>query len=153
MIAPQEWAEYESKYQRYGIDMRPAREPRERQKSQRVPLRDRGYVITVGRDRKVTLSVVLAGTVLFIMLIIMTAYSAALTFDINRAQSDINALNGEIESLEVQICEANNITYIEDRATGSLKMKNPGSSSCVYVSAKDAPEQGFADIIKEKAYN
>ena len=42
---------------------------------------------------------------------------------------------------------------MEEKAKKELGMKAPDSKHCVYLSGTDAPEEGFADILKEKAYN
>lgn len=88
-----------------------------------------------------------------IILIIITAYSAGLRYDINSMIKEQQALMGEIENLQVKIYSANNVNYIEGKATGDMKMIYPSSKNCVYLMSDDMPEPGFADLIKEKAYN
>ncbi len=63
------------------------------------------------------------------------------------------ALAGEIENLQVKVYSANNIEYVESKATGELGMVYPSESSKVYISNDDIPEEGFADMLREKAYN
>ena len=98
-------------------------------------------------------SSVLTVGIAMIVLIIVTAYSAGIRYDINSMVKENNALMGEIENLQVKIYSANNIDYIEGKATGELGMTYPSSDSCVYLTSDDLPEPGFADIIKENAYN
>ena len=50
-------------------------------------------------------------------------------------------------------CSANNIEYVESKATGELGMVYPSESSKVYITNDDIPEEGFADMLREKAYN
>ena len=58
---------------------------------------------------------------------------------------------GEIENLQVKVYSANNVDRIESKATSELKMIYPGDGDKVYISSSDIPEDGFADIIKEKS--
>ena len=74
-------------------------------------------------------------------------------FEINQTIRDNNALTGEIENLQVKIYTANNVNYIEKKAKSDLGMVSPKEKSRVYIAADDIPEQGFADMLKEKAYN
>lgn len=149
MIAPERWYEYEKKYQRYGFDMKPESEHQERER--RKP--EKKIAVPFGNGRKVAFSLVLAIGAAMIMIIIMTAYSANIRYDINSMIRENNALQGEIENLQVKVYSANNISYVEREAKSSLKMVYPNAGHQIYISSEDVPAQGFADIIKEKAYN
>ena len=150
MIAPERWYEYQEKYQKYGIDMKPQREPERRSRRKRSV---RKITLPFSNGRKVAFSMVMVAALAMIMLIIITAYSASLRYDINSMIRENSALMGEIENLQVKVYSANNVDYIESKATGELKMVYPGEKNRVYISSSDIPENGFADIIKEKAYN
>ena len=136
MIAPERWYEYQRDYQRYGLDMKP--QPERKMRSQRKR-RTKKVTISAGNAKKLAFSSVLTVGIAMIVLIIVTAYSAG--------------IRCEIENLQVKIYSANNIDYIEGKATGELGMTYPSSDSCVYLTSDDLPEPGFADIIKENAYN
>ena len=88
-----------------------------------------------------------------IVLIIITAYTANLRYNINSMIKENSALMGEIENLQVKVYSANNVDYIESKATSELKMAYPSDKDRVYITSDDIPEEGFSDIIKEKAYN
>lgn len=150
MIAPEKWYEHQKEYQRYGIDMKP--QPERKMRSQRKR-KTKKVVLPVGSGKKLALSTVLAAGAAMIILIIITAYSAGLRYDINSMIKEQQALMGEIENLQVKIYSANNVNYIEGKATGDMKMIYPSSKNCVYLMSDDMPEPGFADLIKEKAYN
>ena len=62
-------------------------------------------------------------------------------------------LAGEIEDLDVKVMSANTVVYIEEQAKKQLGMKNPDTKHCVYLSTTETPEDGFADMLKAKAYN
>ena len=150
MIEPERWYEYQKNYQRYGFDMKPAPERRIRT-GRRKPVKK--VTIPFGNGRKAAFSVVLAAGIAMIMLIIITAYSANVRYDVNSVIKENRTLMGEIENLQVKLYSANNVDYIEGKAIGELSMVYPTSGTRVYISTDDMPEKGFADIIKEKAYN
>lgn len=150
MIAPEKWYEHQREYQRYGIDMKPQPERQLRSHRKR---KTKKIKLPVGNGKKLALSTVLAAGAAMIVLIIITAYSAGIRYDINSMIKERQALMGEIENLQVKIYSANNVNYIEGKATGELGMVYPASENCVYLMNDDMPEPGFADIIKEKAYN
>ncbi len=149
MIAPERWYEHQKNYQKYGIDMKPQPEPRQRTRRKREPKK---ITLPFGSGKKAAFSLVFLVGLAMIMLIIITAYSASLRYDINSMIRENSALMGEIENLQVKVYSANNVDYVENKATSKLKMVYPSDGSRVYISGDDIPEEGFADIIKEKAY-
>lgn len=88
-----------------------------------------------------------------IMLIIITAYAANLRYDINNMIKENNVVLGEIENLEAKLYSTNNINHIEQTAAGTLGMVYPEAKDKVYLTMDDIPEEGFSDVLREKAYN
>jgi len=88
-----------------------------------------------------------------IMMVVFAAYGAELRCENNDLMAANEALQGEIDTLNVKIKSANNIDHIESVATKKLGMVYPSEGECVYVSGEDAPEGNFAMVIKEQAYN
>lgn len=150
MIAPEKWYEHQREYQRYGIDMKP--QPQRQMRSQKKR-KIKKITLPAGNGKKLAFSTVLAVGIAMIMLIIITAYSAGVRYDINSMIKENQALTGEIENLQVKVFSANNVNYIEAKATRELGMVCPSSSSCVFITSDDMPEPGFADVLKEQAYN
>lgn len=150
MIAAERWYEYQKNYQKYGLDMKPQPEREERSRRRRSAEKP---AISAGEGKKAALSLVMIAGIAMIMLIIITAYSANLQYNINSMLKENRALAGEIENLQVKVYSANNIEYVESKATGELGMVYPSESSKVYISNDDIPEEGFADMLREKAYN
>lgn len=150
MIAAERWYEYQKNYQKYGLDMKPQPEREERSRRRRSAKKP---VISAGEGKKAALSLVMIAGIAMIMLIIITAYSANLQYNINSMLKENRALAGEIENLQVKVYSANNIEYVESKATGELGMVYPSESSKVYITNDDIPEEGFADMLREKAYN
>ena len=97
-------------------------------------------------------------TILFIgficmVMVILTAYAAELRVDNNRLISANNALQGEIDTLNVQIKIANNIENIENIAKNQLGMVYPEAGQYVYITDRDEPLGDLALWIRENAYN
>ena len=101
MIEPERWYEYQKNYQRYGFDMKPQPE-REDEGRKGTEKRKRKIVIPVGNGRKVAFSMVLVVGIVMIALIIVTAYSANVRYDINSVIKENQELMGEIENLQVK---------------------------------------------------
>lgn len=150
MIAPERWYEHQREYQRYGIDMKP--QPERKMRSQRKR-KIKKITLPTRNGKKLALSTVVILGLAMIFLIIVTAYSASMRYDINSMIKESQMVMGEIENLQVKIYSANNINYIEGKATGKLGMVYPSSNSSVYLTSDDMPAPGFADIIKQEAYN
>ncbi len=104
-------------------------------------------------DKKRILTSAIMIGIICILMVVFTAYSAELRCENNDLMSANEALQGEIDTLNVKIKSANNIDHIEEVATGKLGMIYPGEGQCVYVSNEDAPVGNFAMVIKEQAYH
>jgi len=150
MIAPEKWYEHQKEYQRYGIDMKP--QPQRQMRSQKKR-KIKKISLPEGNGKKLAFSTVLAAGIAMIMLIIITAYSAGVRYDINCMIKENQALMGEIENLQVKLYSASNIDYVEGKAVSSLGMIYPSSKNSVRISSDDMPAPGFADVLKENAYN
>jgi len=150
MIAPEKWYEHQREYQKYGIDMKPKSERRTRAQRKKT---EKKIKLPVANFRRVAAAGVVAGGIAMIFMIIIAAYSAGIRYDINTMIKNNNALMGEIENLQVKVYSANNVDYIEGKAVGQLGMVYPESKNRVYISSEEMPQEGFADMIREKAYN
>ena len=156
MIAAEQWYEYQKQYQKYGLDMRPEEESisqRERRKQEREAARAKGLTLKLGSDHRVMLSIVVAGAIVLMMVVVMVSYAAKVTYDINTIMAENDVISGEIEDLDVKLLSSNTIVYVESQAKDKLGMKNPDNSHRVFLSTSETPEEGFADMLKAKAYN
>lgn len=102
--------------------------------------------------KRILMGVVLIGLICIIM-VVVTAYAAELRVENNALISENEAVQGEIDTLNVKIKSANNIEHIEKIATSKLGMVYPSEGECVYLKSSDAPKGNFAMVIKEQAYN
>ena len=155
MIAAEEWYAYQKQYQKYGLDLQPEEEAarRAQRKQEREAARTRGLVLKVQSDHRVMFSIVMAVAVVLMIIVVMVSYAAKVTYDINTIKAENDVIAGEIEDLDVKMLSANTVVYIEEQAKKKLDMKNPDTKHCIYLSTKETPADGFADMLKAKAYN
>lgn len=144
MIAAEKWYEYQENYQKYGFDMKPQKPKR--------PKRKPKSLITA-KDKVRILAVTLVLGILCIGLIIITAYAASIKYDTNKLLKENDALEAEIESLNVEIYSTNNIEAIESKATKKQGMVYPSSKQIVYLTEDEKPDKGFAQTLRKQAYN
>lgn len=103
-------------------------------------------------QRNIIVTILLIGFICLAM-VVLTAYAAELRVDNNKLIVSNNALQGEIDTLNVRIKAANNIEHIENIAKNQLGMVYPENGHYVYITDKDAPLGNLALIIRENAYN
>ena len=106
MIAPEKWYEYQREYQRYGFDMKP--QPEERRTRTGSRKKTRKVAAPFGNGRKAAFSAVLAAGLAMIMLIIITAYSADMRFEINQTIREI--LITHLYTLK--LCTMEHVVYV-----------------------------------------
>ncbi len=103
-------------------------------------------------ERRILSGIVIIGLIC-VFIVVLTAYATELRVDNNRLISEINTLQGEIDTLNVRIKQANNIERIEEVAVQQLGMIYPDGDQCVYISQEDAPSGNLAMLIRENAYS
>ena len=89
---------------------------------------------------------------IFVGIVIANAYSATVNYNINDVTRQNAVLQGEIETLSVEINSAKNIGAIEEKATEKLGMVAPSASKSVFLENKDVPKKNLAKALKENAY-
>lgn len=97
------------------------------------------------------LLIVIAG-IICVGMIVASAYGAAVNYSNNQLRDENIALQGEVESLQIEIQSANNIASIEKKALAQ-GMIYPEGSQFVVVSSQEKPEDGFASLLKKQAFN
>ena len=102
--------------------------------------------------RRILTSAIIIG-IICILMVVFSAYSAELRCENNVLIAENEALQGEIDTLNVKIKSVNNIDHIEKTATTKLGMVYPSEGECVYVSDEDKPQGNFAMVLKEQAYH
>lgn len=103
-------------------------------------------------QRRILAAIVLIGLIC-ISIVVLAAYATELRVDNNNMLTKINALQSEIDTLNVRVKQANNIERIEQVATQQLGMVYPDGDQCVYLSQQEAPVGNLAMLIKENAYS
>ena len=144
MMTAEKWHEYQGNYERYGFDMKPA--------ASRQAGKTQDPVITLRDKAGMVLVLILAG-LLCVCLIVSTAYSAGVKYEINSITAENELLQGEIENLNVQLKNATNIRTVEHKALNELGMVYPVSDQFVFLARHEKPQGDFAMLIKEHAYN
>lgn len=152
MIAPEEWYEYQRQYQKYGLDMKPQYEREERNVRKRTRPLKKDVAVVVGSDKKTALALIVAGLIVFIMIVVMTAYASSIRYQINKVEAQNETLWTEIKNLESKASNQSDMSYIEGKAAKKLGMVSASTENTVFITTDDLPEPGFADLIKEKAY-
>lgn len=145
MIAAEEWYQQQVNYQKYGFDMGPERPRPEK------PVKKKKQKITA-KDRSRLVIVMLIVGLIFVGIVIANAYSATVNYNINDVTRQNAVLQGEIETLSVEINSAKNIGAIEEKATEKLGMVAPSASKSVFLENKDVPKKNLARALKENAY-
>lgn len=103
-------------------------------------------------QRSIIYSILFVGLIC-VFIVVLTAYATELRVDNNRLIENIEVLQGEIDTLSVEIKQANNIERIESVAIDKLGMVYPDGNQCVYLSQEETPAGSLAMVIKENAYN
>lgn len=143
MIAAEQWYQHQENYQKYGLDMKPRTE-RKRPEPQKRVFSD--------KDRARLLVLIAAMGVLLVGMIISTAFAATIQYNTNKIIAENHVIQTEIENLEVQLHAATNIEAIETKAA-ALGMVYPETKQVVHISASANPPEGFAQMMKNQAYN
>lgn len=116
----------------------------------RKPRSGRG--MDAGRKKSILLFMVLVGLIC-IGVIIASAYAAAINYQNNQLKESNKALQGEVESLQIEIKSANNIARIEKKATKELGMVYPTGKQLVKISGKQDTGRNFAGNLKKDVLN
>lgn len=133
--------EYGQSHRSYDFDVKP-RVGRQQRKSAALSAKDRSRML---------LLIVIAG-IICVGMIVASAYGAAVNYSNNQLRDENIALQGEVESLQIEIQSANNIASIEKKALAQ-GMIYPEGSQFVVVSSQEKPEDGFASLLKKQAFN
>jgi len=144
MVTAEKWHEYQTNYKRYGLDMKP--------QALKAVKKTESAAVSFAERVKIILFLLLAG-LLCICLIISTAYTAGVKYEINLIAKENTGLTGEIENLNVKIKNATNIRTVEERAVSELGMIYPSAEQFVFLTRQVKPQGDFAMILMEHAYN
>ncbi|MEA4922030.1 MAG: cell division protein FtsL [Eubacteriaceae bacterium] len=136
--------EYQETYRTGGIDfdIRPRSRKNGRKKAG----------LTAG-DKKKLIILLLAAGLVCVGIIIAGAYAATVNYTNNQLRDSNAALQGEVESLQIEIQSANNLATIEKKATKEIGMVYPEGQQLVVLSGKTEPDKNFAADLKKSALN
>lgn len=144
MIAANEWYEYQQQYRKFSFDMKPA---------ELICTQDKRKSRTSPKDRLGLMALTVLMGLIFVAMIIVSAYGANIKYDINSLSKENAVIQGEIENLNVEIKSEVNIDNIEERAINELGMVYPEVDQYRYLGSEEDTRHNLASVIKEKAYN
>ena len=138
-----QWLEHQSSYRKYGLEMKPPTEKRERAPSDSS---------VTAKDKARLLFLLLFAGALCVSVIIAAAYTAKVKYETNVIIEANVELRGEIENLHVKVKQATNIKTIEVKAREELGMVNPTPDEFIFVAPEQQPMGDFAMVLMEQAY-
>lgn len=144
MIAAEQWYQHQENYQKYGLDMKPRTERKKPQPQKRT---------FTQKDRARLLVLIMVMGVLFVSMIISTAFAASIKYKTNKMVNSNHVVQTEIENLNVKLYSATGIEAIEMKAVEELGMVYPDNGQIVYLGANEKAPDGFAQMMKNQAYN
>lgn len=147
MLAAEKWYEYQTNYKKYGLDMRPVNVNTAGEEAKHT----RAVLNSKDKARLVVFTIFTG--LLCICLIITAAYSAKVKYNINGLLAEADAVQGEIENLNVAIKSAAGITAIEQKAITQLGMIYPSTEQITYIFNDSDDIKDFDLALKEIAYS
>ncbi len=144
MVTAEQWYEGEENYMNFGLENGKVKRPA-------TKTRKKNSLRAKDRARFMLYVIVLA--IVCIGVVISGAYAATLKCSINSLISENDKIEKEIETLNVEIKSANNLTSIEEKAVGELGMIYPGPGEIVYVMDEPETDGRFGLLLMEQAYN
>ncbi len=109
--------------------------------------------MNTSREKKRTLMTIWVIGLIGVALVVLAAFAAELKCTNNELVSKGQALQGEVDTLNVKLKATNSVAYIETVAIEELGMVYPDESQCVYLSEDELPDGDLAMIIRENAYS
>lgn len=148
MIAAERQYQYRSNYRKYEFERKAQAVELNRKKNKKNSAAIRA------KDKVRMLALIFFAGTLATALIIVTAYSAKVQYDINNVLAKCDVVQGEIQNLNVEIKTGSNIRSIEERAI-EQGMVYPGFENMVYLDtrAEGKDMKNFALALKENAYS
>lgn len=107
--------------------------------------------ITTGEKIKLIFTVFGLGAMCIVM-IMSSAYTSQIKYNINSINKEIGIVEGEIQNLVVAIERESEIVSIEEKALG-MGMIYPSAEQMVFLEDSIREETDFASVLRREAYN
>lgn len=143
MLAAEEWHRYQEDYIRYGVELKP--EEPDVKKEKKAGQKKASVKITAS-EKAVVLSFILAVGLCCIAIIFLQAFTSNISYNIYELNQKIDAIEGDIDNLNVTLQSQNNLSQIEYYATNTLQMVFPEKEQCVSISGLVGSEEVDAYI-------
>ncbi len=140
MIAAEEWHRYQEDYVKYGVDLEPER-PRSEKKAQR-----QASVKATATEKAVILMLILAVGICCLAMLFIQAMTSSINYNVYTLNQEIDAIQGDIDNLNVTLQSQNNLSQIEYYATNTLQMVYPEKEQRVSISGLVGSEEVDAYI-------
>lgn len=142
MFSAEQWYEYEQRYKEYGIDLKPEKEIKQKNKS-------KDGIVFSRRDKFLLVFFLIFIGIIAVGSIQVSAYAADVQCKMNEVILENATVSGEIENLNVKLNKANNIETIEEKAIASLGMMYPNPNDFVYIENNKPEAVDFALLLNE----
>lgn len=90
--------------------------------------------------------------IFLILTVWMGAKATEVQYEINSLNRENIQLEDQVTMLGIKVEGAVSFESVEEYATGTLKMKYPKSSQCIYIDANAKADSNLISVIREKAY-
>ncbi|NLK71573.1 MAG: hypothetical protein GX285_00965 [Clostridiales bacterium] len=113
--------------------------------------KSKAKVLTAAEKAKLLFLLIGLGTMCIVM-IMASAYTSQIKYNINVVSKNINVLEGEIENIVVEIEKESKIVFIEEKAINQLGMIYPSGEQIVFLE-NPIKQTNFAAAMREEAYH
>ncbi len=86
-------------------------------------------------------------------MIMLTAVSSQIAYELDKTNTEIRLLEGEIENLIVDIKQGSSVEAVEEKARLQLGMTFPTSDQIVFIDHKEMKQTDLASVLREDAFN
>ena len=108
--------------------------------------------ISTAQKAKLILAMSLIGA-LCILIIVSSAYTSQIKYNINKSEDKRISLQKEIENIKIEIQKGNEIKQLEAKAIDDLGMTYPNMDQVVFLSKIKVDDTDFGALLREQAFN
>ncbi len=142
MLAAEEWHRYQEDYVKYGVELKPEEPYVKKEKKGQ----SNSSVKISAAEKGMVLSFILSVGVCCIAIILLQAFTSNISYDIYTLNQEIDAVENDIDNLNVTLQSQNNLSQIEYYATNTLQMVYPEKEQLVSVNGLVGSEEVDAYI-------
>ena len=114
--------------------------------------KEKKLILSKAKKVRLIMSLFLVGSICVAM-ITTTAYASSVKYNIFSINKEIKMLEGDVDSLNLQIERQSNLNVLENRAITELGMIYPDTSQIVFLDNTSKESKDFASALKQQAFN